>query len=206
MTEAIFSIKLKRDGTLETTPTAVSNPSTPYFRVYQESALRAIIECQPYNLPAAVFRRMEILRTRIHRTKVVKLRGHRADMEEANADDRSRWTCQDAVSPEPPADDVRNGIGGRVLLAGRSHALRRRRGCRSTGQRRAAADRHSEFRRRHRRRTPRSASASRRSSPTISSAAGCSRRSIRPRTSRRSPTSTCRRSSRTGRPSTRRRW
>lgn len=55
MTEAIFSIKLKRDGSLETTPAAVSNPSTPYFRVYQESALRAIIECQPYNLPAAFF-------------------------------------------------------------------------------------------------------------------------------------------------------
>ncbi len=55
MTEAIFSIKLKRDGTLETTPAAVSNPSTPYFRVYQESALRAIIECQPYNLPAQFF-------------------------------------------------------------------------------------------------------------------------------------------------------
>ena len=55
MTEAVFSIKLKRDGTLETTPTAISNPSTPYFRVYQESALRAIIECQPYNLPAAYF-------------------------------------------------------------------------------------------------------------------------------------------------------
>jgi colicin import membrane protein len=55
MTEAVFSIKLKRDGTLETTPSAISNPSTPYFRVYQESALRAIIECQPYNLPAAYF-------------------------------------------------------------------------------------------------------------------------------------------------------
>ncbi|MEH6952256.1 cell envelope integrity protein TolA [Nitrobacter sp. NHB1] len=55
MTEAVFSIKLKRDGTLETTPTAISNPSTPYFRVYQESALRAIIECQPYNLPAQFF-------------------------------------------------------------------------------------------------------------------------------------------------------
>lgn len=55
MTEAVFSIKLKHDGTLETTPTAISNPSTPYFRVYQESALRAIIECQPYKLPAAYF-------------------------------------------------------------------------------------------------------------------------------------------------------
>ena len=55
MTEAVFSIRLKRDGTLETSPTAISNPSTPYFRVYQESALRAIIECQPYNLPAQFF-------------------------------------------------------------------------------------------------------------------------------------------------------
>lgn len=55
MTEAIFSIKLKRDGSLEATPASVSNPSTPYFRVYQESALRAIIECQPYKLPAAYF-------------------------------------------------------------------------------------------------------------------------------------------------------
>jgi colicin import membrane protein len=55
MTEAVFSIKLKRDGTLETTPAAISNPSTQYFRVYQESALRAIIECQPYNLPAQFF-------------------------------------------------------------------------------------------------------------------------------------------------------
>jgi colicin import membrane protein len=55
MTEAIFSIKLKRDGTLETAPTAISNPSTPFFRAYQQSALRAIIECQPYNLPAAYF-------------------------------------------------------------------------------------------------------------------------------------------------------
>ncbi|GAB1718154.1 MAG: Cell division and transport-associated protein TolA [Nitrobacter sp.] len=54
-TQAIFSIKLKRDGTLETTPVAVSNPTTPYFRVYQESAMRAIIECQPYNLPAQFF-------------------------------------------------------------------------------------------------------------------------------------------------------
>jgi colicin import membrane protein len=54
-TQAIFSIKLKRDGTLEATPVAISNPTTPYFRVYQESAMRAIIECQPYNLPAQFF-------------------------------------------------------------------------------------------------------------------------------------------------------
>jgi colicin import membrane protein len=53
--EAVFEIKLKRDGTLESAPVAEGSPSTPYLRVYQESALRAIIECQPYNLPAAFF-------------------------------------------------------------------------------------------------------------------------------------------------------
>jgi outer membrane biosynthesis protein TonB len=53
--EAVFEIKLKRDGTLEGAPIPEGSPSTPYLRVYQESALRAIIECQPYNLPAAFF-------------------------------------------------------------------------------------------------------------------------------------------------------
>jgi colicin import membrane protein len=53
--EAVFEIKLKRDGTLESAPIPDGSPSTPYLRVYQESALRAIIECQPYNLPAAFF-------------------------------------------------------------------------------------------------------------------------------------------------------
>jgi outer membrane biosynthesis protein TonB len=54
-TEAAFVIRLKRDGTLEGMPVPEGTPSTPYLRVYQESALRAIIECQPYNLPAAFF-------------------------------------------------------------------------------------------------------------------------------------------------------
>ncbi len=53
--EAAFSIRLKRDGTLESPPVPEGTPATPYLRVYQESALRAIIECQPYNLPAAWF-------------------------------------------------------------------------------------------------------------------------------------------------------
>jgi colicin import membrane protein len=53
--EAAFSIRLKRDGTLESAPIPEGTPATPYLRVYQESALRAIIECQPYNLPAAYF-------------------------------------------------------------------------------------------------------------------------------------------------------
>lgn len=54
-TEAAFEIRLKRDGTLEGMPVPEGTPATPYLRVYQESALRAIIECQPYKLPAAFF-------------------------------------------------------------------------------------------------------------------------------------------------------
>ncbi len=53
--EASFTIKLRRDGTLESTPVPQPGTGTPFFRVYQESAMRAIIECQPYRLPAAYF-------------------------------------------------------------------------------------------------------------------------------------------------------
>ena len=53
--EAVFAIRLKRDGTLESSPVPEGVPSTPFLRVYQESALRAIIECQPYKLPAAFY-------------------------------------------------------------------------------------------------------------------------------------------------------
>ena len=53
--EAAFTIRLKRDGALEGMPVPEGTPGTPYLRVYQESALRAIIECQPYDLPAAYF-------------------------------------------------------------------------------------------------------------------------------------------------------
>ena len=53
--ETSFTIKLKRDGSLEAMPVPLPGSSSAYFRVYQESAMRAIIECQPYNLPAAYF-------------------------------------------------------------------------------------------------------------------------------------------------------
>lgn len=53
--EAVFAIKLKRDGTLERAPVPQPGGGSPFFRVYQDSALRAIIECQPYNLPAQFF-------------------------------------------------------------------------------------------------------------------------------------------------------
>ena len=52
---AIIDIKLKRDGTLEGSPIPEEVPATPYLRVYQESAIRAIIECQPYNLPQVYY-------------------------------------------------------------------------------------------------------------------------------------------------------
>ena len=53
--EAEFSIKLKRDGTLETMPLTQTSPSSSYQRVFLESGLRAIIECAPYRLPPALF-------------------------------------------------------------------------------------------------------------------------------------------------------
>ena len=53
--EAAFAIRLKRDGMLEGKPVPEGTPATLYLRVYQESAMRAIIECQPYKLPAEYF-------------------------------------------------------------------------------------------------------------------------------------------------------
>jgi outer membrane biosynthesis protein TonB len=53
--EVAFAIRLKRDGTLEGSPVPEGVPATPFLKVYQESALRAIIECQPYKLPAAFY-------------------------------------------------------------------------------------------------------------------------------------------------------
>jgi outer membrane biosynthesis protein TonB len=53
--EAEFSIKLKKDGTLEAMPAAQTSPSSTYQRVFLESGLRAIIECAPYRLPSAFF-------------------------------------------------------------------------------------------------------------------------------------------------------
>jgi len=54
--EVAFNIRLKKDGTLEAMPSPDgASPPTPYARAYSESALRAIIQCQPYNLPAAFF-------------------------------------------------------------------------------------------------------------------------------------------------------
>jgi outer membrane biosynthesis protein TonB len=53
--EVAFAIRLKRDGTLEGNPVPEGVPATPFLKVYQESAYRAIIECQPYKLPEAMY-------------------------------------------------------------------------------------------------------------------------------------------------------
>ena len=53
--ESEFSIKLKKDGSLDAMPAPQTAPGSPYQRVFQESGLRAIIECAPYRLPPAFF-------------------------------------------------------------------------------------------------------------------------------------------------------
>jgi len=53
--EAQFDIKLKRDGTLEGMPVAMTSPSGSFQRVFLESGLHAIVECAPYRLPPAFF-------------------------------------------------------------------------------------------------------------------------------------------------------
>jgi hypothetical protein len=53
--EVAFNIRLTKEGKLEAMPTPDGTPSTTYARAYQESALRAIIACQPYNLPAQFY-------------------------------------------------------------------------------------------------------------------------------------------------------
>jgi outer membrane biosynthesis protein TonB len=53
--QAEFSIKLKKDGTLEAMPVAQTSPTNSYQRVFLESGLRAIIECAPYRLPLGFF-------------------------------------------------------------------------------------------------------------------------------------------------------
>jgi colicin import membrane protein len=53
--EAQFDIKLRKDGTLEAIPVAMTRPSSEFHRVFLESGLRAIIACAPYKLPQALF-------------------------------------------------------------------------------------------------------------------------------------------------------
>lgn len=55
LVQAEFSIKLRKDGSLETMPVAQSQPASSFQRVFQESGLRAIIDCAPYQLPVVFF-------------------------------------------------------------------------------------------------------------------------------------------------------
>jgi outer membrane biosynthesis protein TonB len=53
--EVQFDIKLRKDGTLEAMPVAMTSPRSAFQRVFLESGLRAIIDCAPYRLPQAMF-------------------------------------------------------------------------------------------------------------------------------------------------------
>jgi colicin import membrane protein len=53
--EAIFSIKLKRNGMLDDTRLVSINSATPYSEAYRTSCFRALENCQPYKLPDAYY-------------------------------------------------------------------------------------------------------------------------------------------------------
>jgi hypothetical protein len=53
--EAIFAIKLKRDGMVDIVHVVSGIDTTSYGRAYQTSSFRAIMECQPYRLPDAYY-------------------------------------------------------------------------------------------------------------------------------------------------------
>jgi colicin import membrane protein len=55
LVQAEFSIKLKMDGSLEAMPVPQGSAGSPFQRVFQESGLRAIVDCAPYRLPAKFF-------------------------------------------------------------------------------------------------------------------------------------------------------
>jgi outer membrane biosynthesis protein TonB len=67
--QVVIDLRMRRDGTLEAPPLPEATQTTPYLRVYQESAVRAIIECQPYHLPAAYFDEWKYWAPIIHNPK-----------------------------------------------------------------------------------------------------------------------------------------
>jgi outer membrane biosynthesis protein TonB len=58
--EAVFTIRLRKDGTLEAMPVAQTSPTSAYQRVFLESGLRAIIDCAPYKLPPVFFEEWKV--------------------------------------------------------------------------------------------------------------------------------------------------
>jgi hypothetical protein len=53
--QAVFAIKLKRDGMVEEARILSINSTTPYAQAYQASSLRALNDCQPYKLPEVYY-------------------------------------------------------------------------------------------------------------------------------------------------------
>jgi hypothetical protein len=53
--QAILQIKLGRGGALKGAPIIASVATTPHAKAFEQSALRAVIACQPYKLPDALF-------------------------------------------------------------------------------------------------------------------------------------------------------
>jgi colicin import membrane protein len=50
-TSVKIRIRFNADGTLSAPPVVTNHQETPYFRAISESALRAVQQCEPYNLP-----------------------------------------------------------------------------------------------------------------------------------------------------------
>ena len=48
-------IELNKDGTLARAPSLANNTSSPFFTAAAESAMRAVLQCQPYTMPAEKF-------------------------------------------------------------------------------------------------------------------------------------------------------
>ena len=46
-----LSIRLREDGSLKTHPDVMNSVPSPFFRPVADSAVRAVIQCQPYNMP-----------------------------------------------------------------------------------------------------------------------------------------------------------
>lgn len=53
--QAVFSIKLKRNGMLDAARLVSISSATPYSEAYQASCFRALDNCQPYKLPDAYY-------------------------------------------------------------------------------------------------------------------------------------------------------
>ncbi len=48
-------IQLRKDGTLKQPPRLVNRQSSPFFQAAADSAIRAVLQCQPYSMPQAKY-------------------------------------------------------------------------------------------------------------------------------------------------------